>query len=284
VTVRDVLDRLPDARPCAGGWVACCPAHEDRHPSLSIRAGDNGHALLKCFAGCEYPNIIRVLRAGRLERAFDLSTGARRSALDEAARTMLARRIWGESRPAIGTLGERYLRSRGITMSIPATIRFHPALKHPSGIYSPVLLAAVQNREGAITGVHRTYLTCDGGGKADLEPQRAALGPIRGCAIRFARAGERLAIGEGIETCLSIAQACPDLAVWSAISAPNLPAIELPACVREVFIAADGDKVGERAAQAAGERFIKLGRSVRVMRPPTGWDFNDLLRRGAARG
>ena len=34
------------------GWHACCPAHEDRSPSLSINEGDDGLALVKCFAGC----------------------------------------------------------------------------------------------------------------------------------------------------------------------------------------------------------------------------------------
>lgn len=33
-------------------WSACCPAHDDRNPSLSISAGSDGRALLKCHAGC----------------------------------------------------------------------------------------------------------------------------------------------------------------------------------------------------------------------------------------
>lgn len=32
--------------------MACCPAHDDKNPSLSIREGENGKVLLKCFAGC----------------------------------------------------------------------------------------------------------------------------------------------------------------------------------------------------------------------------------------
>ena len=34
------------------GWCCRCPAHDDRTPSLSIRAGDDGRALLRCHAGC----------------------------------------------------------------------------------------------------------------------------------------------------------------------------------------------------------------------------------------
>jgi putative DNA primase/helicase len=262
---------------CAGGWVACCPAHEDRHPSLSIRAGDNGHARLKCFAGCEYPNIIRVLRAGRLERAFDLSSGAGRSVVNDATRVALARRVWREARSTAGTAVERYLRSRNITIPVPASLRFHANLRHPSGAYAPAMVAAIQNREGQIIGVHRTFLRADGSGKSHLEPQRAALGPISGGAIRFTKAVDRLALGEGIETCLSIAQACPDLAVWSAISASNLPRVELPDGVREVVICADGDEPGERAARKLGARLLTENRHVWIARSGKGIDFNDLL-------
>lgn len=38
-------------------WVACCPAHEDRSPSLSIRETPDGMLLLHCFAGCSVESI-----------------------------------------------------------------------------------------------------------------------------------------------------------------------------------------------------------------------------------
>jgi len=34
------------------GWSCRCPAHDDRKPSLSIDAGDDGRALVYCHAGC----------------------------------------------------------------------------------------------------------------------------------------------------------------------------------------------------------------------------------------
>jgi hypothetical protein len=33
-------------------WAAKCPAHEDRRPSLSIKAGFDGRVLVRCWAGC----------------------------------------------------------------------------------------------------------------------------------------------------------------------------------------------------------------------------------------
>ncbi|HTV75695.1 MAG TPA: hypothetical protein VMD57_01765, partial [Candidatus Baltobacteraceae bacterium] len=43
------------------GWIAKCPAHDDQNPSLSIRQGDDGRTLLKCFAGCTADSICAAL-------------------------------------------------------------------------------------------------------------------------------------------------------------------------------------------------------------------------------
>ena len=41
-----------DPRKAGAGWCCRCPAHDDRNPSLSIHAGDDGRALVNCHAGC----------------------------------------------------------------------------------------------------------------------------------------------------------------------------------------------------------------------------------------
>jgi hypothetical protein len=56
-----VLARLKGVRKSIRGWVACCPAHDDREPSLSIGLGDEGHVLLKCFAGCTLDSIVEAM-------------------------------------------------------------------------------------------------------------------------------------------------------------------------------------------------------------------------------
>jgi hypothetical protein len=43
-----------------GKWLACCPAHDDRSPSLAIKEVD-GKILLHCFAGCSVHDIVGVL-------------------------------------------------------------------------------------------------------------------------------------------------------------------------------------------------------------------------------
>jgi len=50
--IDELLSQLKDVRQSGEGWQARCPAHEDRHPSLSISEGDDGRVLVWCHAGC----------------------------------------------------------------------------------------------------------------------------------------------------------------------------------------------------------------------------------------
>ncbi len=60
-----VLDALRAAgcnpRPNGQGWTARCPAHDDRNPSLSVDAGDNGAVLIHCHAGCCFADVLAAL-------------------------------------------------------------------------------------------------------------------------------------------------------------------------------------------------------------------------------
>lgn len=50
------LDRVKQTG--AGRWIACCPAHDDRNPSLSICEQDDGMTLVHCFAGCHVDDVM----------------------------------------------------------------------------------------------------------------------------------------------------------------------------------------------------------------------------------
>jgi putative DNA primase/helicase len=50
-------------RKMPSGWIARCPAHEDRNPSLSLKDGEDGRILVHCHAGCEQTAVIGALRA-----------------------------------------------------------------------------------------------------------------------------------------------------------------------------------------------------------------------------
>lgn len=60
-----VLPRLDKVKPAgAGKWKACCPAHSDRDPSLSIAEAESGKILLHCWAGCEVRDILAAIGLG----------------------------------------------------------------------------------------------------------------------------------------------------------------------------------------------------------------------------
>ena len=53
MAVHDLLNTLSKVKQTgANRWIACCPAHQDRRPSLTITEKDDGMVLLHCWAGC----------------------------------------------------------------------------------------------------------------------------------------------------------------------------------------------------------------------------------------
>jgi hypothetical protein len=57
-----ILDRLERVRETAPGrWLARCPAHPDRSPSLSVRELDDGRVLLHDFGGCDASAVLSAL-------------------------------------------------------------------------------------------------------------------------------------------------------------------------------------------------------------------------------
>jgi len=52
------LDRVKQTGP--DSWLACCPAHDDRSPSLSVKQAED-RLLLHCFAGCEVGDVLAAV-------------------------------------------------------------------------------------------------------------------------------------------------------------------------------------------------------------------------------
>src|SRR5690606_38804701 len=142
----------------------------------------------------------------------------------------------------------------------------------------PAMVAAVRidGRPG-ISGVHRTYLQPDGSAKAPVLPDKMMLGDCLGGSVQLAPAEPELAVTEGIETGLSVAQ-MTGRATWAAMSEGGIVRLVLPPLplAADVLIAADGDPAGRRAAYTAAERWLAEGRVVRVKEAPPGLDWNDV--------
>jgi hypothetical protein len=59
MTADALLSRLDRVRKTgAGRWIARCPAHDDRSPSLAVRELDDGRVLAHCFGGCDAASVL----------------------------------------------------------------------------------------------------------------------------------------------------------------------------------------------------------------------------------
>src|SRR5437764_805147 len=82
----NVLAHLKGVRPSLRGWKACCPAHADREPSLSIGLGEQGQVLLKCFAGCSLERITEAMGLTLTDLFPDGGSASERAASNGRAR------------------------------------------------------------------------------------------------------------------------------------------------------------------------------------------------------
>ena len=274
-------------RKSGSGFVARCPAHDDRNASLSICDGRDGKVLVKCHTGCSQASVITALKDRNLwpggerrpfmRRTWKPKPHPQKTVVSAQQRSDFAMELWHASLEASSSPVTTYAASRGITDRLPTTLRYHPALKHPSGQLFPAMIGLVTfGADDTPIGIHRTYLAQDGSGKANVAQTKLMLGPCSGGAVRLQEATEVVMIGEGIETCLSAMQAT-GIPAWAALSTSGMRSLVLPDTVREVIILVDADEAGESAAIACASRWKQESRRVKLARPPKGSDFNDML-------
>ena len=62
MSASDLLNRLHKVKRTGNGrWLAQCPAHQDKEPSLTLREKDDGRILLHCFAGCDTYSVLQSI-------------------------------------------------------------------------------------------------------------------------------------------------------------------------------------------------------------------------------
>jgi hypothetical protein len=283
--VRVLLDRLDGVRPKGpDSWMARCPAHDDRNPSLSVSVKD-GRVLVHCFAGCAPEAVLEAVgltwkdlresdpwtwRPPSSPRPRPKPEPEREEPSPEYRELWVA--LWEEAEPGHPLL-RRYLRARGLSLEPPPTLR----LTFLRGREDAPLMVARVEGPGGLQGLHLTLLEPDGLGRKEKRLARGS--KPKGGAIRLfpLEAGQPLALAEGIETALAVREAT-GWPVWATIAAPFMKEVALPPEVKEVVIAADHDKAGIEAAHALARRLLREGRRVRIAVPPEeGEDWLDVL-------
>ena len=71
-----ILSKLTHVKKTSTGYLAHCPAHNDKQSSLSLTLADDGKILLKCFAGCGAGAIIHAIRM-EMKDLFPPTVGGR---------------------------------------------------------------------------------------------------------------------------------------------------------------------------------------------------------------
>lgn len=165
-----------------------------------------------------------------------------REAKDRAAQQAKVRRavdLFNEARPSPGTLVEKYLKSRSITLTsdLAKFLRFLPEYPYWNGenengepvvvARSPAMLAMMLDASMEVCGIHVTYLDPSGlkkleikdgdGNSLDARKARGKWGLIQLSEIRPA-----MAIGEGIETTVSYYQLALDNQDFGIAAAGNI--------------------------------------------------------------
>ena len=203
----EVMAQALGGRRAGSAWMARCPGHDDRVPSLAIDERSDGTVLVCCHAGCSQHAVINALTArglwpgvsGRSLAQVPVPPRQRTDREPPPSRTRVgaAMSIWHRSEPAAGTLVETYLRTRGITLPPPRVLAYQSRLTHPTGGVWPGMVALVtRGRDDDAVGIHRTFVTRDGRAKAAVSPQRMMLGPCRGGAVGSGLASELRAQGD----------------------------------------------------------------------------------------
>ena len=218
------------------GYCPCCG-----YRGFSLTEKKDGQVLFYCHGGgCAQVQIIDVLRQAGLWGTSsagdvfefledDVPKSDPQLEHESPEDSTSAMAMWQRSQPAAGTVVESYLRARGYRGAIPVSLRYATGKHRSDGAMHPVMVAAVirSDRPPGIIGVHRTFLSAEGTGKATLEPNKMSLGPVRGGAVPLAVPSTDIAVSEGIETGLSFMQAIA-IPTWAALSAGGMKRLLLP--------------------------------------------------------
>ena len=190
-----------------------------------------------------------------------------------------AKHTWSKCEYIQNTLGETYLKNRGIYISGE-----DGAIKYKERIYNsetssfiPALLFYVSEQRGSdLTAIHRIYLSEDGK-KANLNQPKMALGIIKGSGIWFGgEVTNKLYIAEGPENALSILSMGRSPVVCT-INASNFGNLTIPDSVTNITLCPDNDKAGISNSKKALKNYAKKGRKIKLAFPPKGKDWNDIL-------
>ena len=202
---------------------------------------------------------------------------------DDLVRIERAQGVWNESGEPRRTVTESYLQSRALDLPghlAGEVLRFHPRCpwrNENTGRtdFIPCMIAAFRSiDDGIVTAVHRIRLD-----QPERWPKtdRRMLGIVQRAAVQLGAPTSKLAIGEGVETCMAAMQLGVEPVAWALGSAGAISFFPVVDGVTELTVLGEAGSASDRAMKICGRRWRRASRRVFVSRPKRGSDHNDVL-------
>lgn len=264
------------------GWECRCPAHDDRTPSLSINAGDDGRALVHCHAGCSAEAVCGAIGL-RVSDLFEPDPGRLGGRNGHASR----------ARPSVTvtTIPRKPARNGGIgdgdappTKTFPTAEGAVAELERQQGRYSATW--TYTNAAGDPVGlvvrwdkpprkhIRPVSRKADGSGWIiGGMPTTRGGRPLYGLpALLGTKPGDRIYVTEG-EKAADAARSVGLVATTSPHGAKSASKADWsPLAGRDAVILPDRDKAGEKYAADVARLALAAGaKSVRVVRLAELW-------------
>lgn len=279
MTLASFLARLERVRKVGAEFMACCPAHDDQSPSLSVTEKD-GAILLYCFAGCSTEDVVRAMGL-TMRDLFD----------DDGDRKAPTKR----SPPAKGASA---MRGHDASLSRKADEAMAPTKQGP-----PTKQGTARRTDWG--EAIETYVYEDADGKPlHYVVRRHVPNPEGGYMKQFPQGryvdGRKVKGLDGVKTVLyrlpQLLAASPEQVVYLPEGEKDVHAFEAQGLLatwvpgggdkfredhaevlrgRPVVIVMDPDAKGQKNARTFYQRLIGVAASVRVVRARTGKDAHD---------
>jgi hypothetical protein len=302
--VSEVVRQRVQLKKAGREWVGLSPFNKESTPSFTVNdnkgffhdfsSGKHGDifAFVMETEGLPFPEAVEKLAAlagvtmpdGREASASRSGEGAARTERAarierEHAQEVLkqrhkARHLWKRSLIASATIAETYLRARGYSGPIPATVKFlsasddyPPALIAAYGIATEPEPGALAITDDAVCGVHLIKLKADGSDRL-RDPKakpKITIGLDIVVPIMVAAPNDLmgLCIAEGIEDAINAHQAT-GLGAWAAGGAGRLPALAdaIPNYIETVTLPIDDNEAGRTNTNKLAARVRTRGIEV----------------------
>jgi DNA primase len=264
-----ILSQLYKVRQTSPGqYTSCCPAHEDKNPSLMIR-DDNGKILLRCLAGCDLYDILSALGISAAD-LFPKDPNYHSSPIKpplrciqneaeliqkHAAAAKKAKHIWCQSKPITRPLEHAYLEKKHIQ---PHRVR----------LYRGLLVIPIYNDLGQL--VNLQFINSQG------DKRFLTGGRKQGCFNSIGALTKRILLCEGYATGASLYEESKQRVIVAFDAGNLLPVaknIRKLSPDTEIIICGDNDNVGQAKAREAA---LAIGGKV-LFPEIAGMDWNDVL-------